>query len=92
MKYKEVESRFKRGYVMSIYGNYPNMVEQMREDVKILLAAINNTLCCTELKDKEVIDYKQFIVNPTDIEMDSYDIWINGVALSDDETLIDVYN
>jgi hypothetical protein len=38
----EINDRFETGYVMSIYGDYPNMVTQMRKDIEVLLKTINN--------------------------------------------------
>lgn len=49
MTEQEVKNRFETGYVMSIYGTYPNMIEQMREDIEILLKAISVTRCSTQL-------------------------------------------
>ena len=43
------------------------------------------------LKDKEVITFEEWLKFET-IEIDSNNIWINGVALNEDETLLEVYN
>lgn len=53
MKTKEIQARLERGYTMAIYGTRENIHEQMTNDIKTLLKAINYTRCCTELPTKE---------------------------------------
>lgn len=49
MKTKEIQARLDRGYTMAIYGTRENINEQMTNDIKELLEAINYSQCCTEL-------------------------------------------
>ena len=46
MKTKEIQARFDRGYTMAIYGTRENIHEQMTNDIKELLKAINYSRCC----------------------------------------------
>ena len=46
MKTKEIQARLERGYTMAIYGTRENIHEQMTNDIKELLEAINYTRCC----------------------------------------------
>jgi hypothetical protein len=43
---KEIQDRLERGYTMAIYGTRENIHEQMTNDIKTLLEAINYTHCC----------------------------------------------
>ena len=51
---------------------------------------ICNTRCCCKLKDKEAVSFDEWL-KTENIEIDSNNIWINGVALGDNETLLQVY-
>jgi hypothetical protein len=46
MEIQEIQDRFDRGYTMAIYGNRERIYEQMTEDIKTLLKAINYKPCC----------------------------------------------
>ena len=46
MKTEEIQARLERGYTMAIYGTRENIHEQMTNDIKELLEAINYTRCC----------------------------------------------
>ena len=52
---------------------------------------IDYVRCCETLKDKELITFEKWLKFET-IEIDSDNIWINGVAFNEDETLLEVYN
>ena len=45
-KIKEIETRLRIGYTMSVYGNNAEIHDQMTNDIKTLLEAINYTRCC----------------------------------------------
>jgi len=51
MGIQEIQNRVETGYVMSIYGNYSGIHEQMLKDINTLLDVINDSQCCEELKD-----------------------------------------
>jgi hypothetical protein len=46
MTTEEIQDRLERGYTMAIYGTRENIHEQMTNDIKTLLEAINYTHCC----------------------------------------------
>jgi len=53
MKTEEIQARLERGYTMAVYGTRENIHEQMTNDIKELLEAINYTRCCETLPTKE---------------------------------------
>ncbi len=58
-KTEEIQDRLERGYTMAIYGTRENIHEQMTNDIKTLLEAINYTHCCesdSEQLHTEVFD------------------------------------
>ena len=67
MKTEEIEYRLERGYTMAIYGTRENIHEQMTNDIKTLLEAINYTTCCETFKE----DKKE------DIENSAYGNWFD---------------
>ena len=52
MKTEEIQDRLERCYTMAIYGTRENIHEQMTNDIKTLLEAINYTRCSTLLPDE----------------------------------------
>jgi hypothetical protein len=61
MKTEEIQARLEKGYTMAIYGTRENIHEQMTNDIKTLLEAINYNSCCTELKDKEILNFEVWL-------------------------------
>ena len=57
MKTKEIQARLDRGYTMAIYGTRENIHEQMTNDIKELLEAINYTRCCKSDSEQLVCDH-----------------------------------
>ena len=60
-KIKEIETRLRIGYTMSVYGNNAEIHDQMTDDIKTLLEVINYIRCCTELKVKEKISFEEWL-------------------------------
>jgi len=60
MKYKEIQSRLERGYTMAIYGTRENIHEQMTNDIKELLEAVNFAHSSLQLKEKEVLNFEEY--------------------------------
>lgn len=44
MEVEKIQARFDKGYTMAIYGTHENIHEQMNNDIKELLEAINYIL------------------------------------------------
>ena len=61
MNIKEIQHRLDRGYTMAVYGTRENIHEQMNNDIKMLLKAINYTRSCETLKDKETISFDEWL-------------------------------
>ena len=60
MKTEEIQARLERGYTMAVYGTRENIHEQMTNDIKMLLEAINYTRCSTQLKSVDVISFEEW--------------------------------
>lgn len=60
MNIEEIQNRFERGYTMALYGTRENIHEQMTNDIEKLLEAINFTDSSMELKEKEVMNFKEW--------------------------------
>ena len=58
--------------------------------VNMLEAAINYTPCCTELKDKEVLTFEQWLSNFEKTEDNNY--WLNKEVLYCKEAMLLHYN
>jgi hypothetical protein len=75
MKTKEIQTRLDRGYTMAIYGTRENIHEQMTNDIKELLEAINYTRCSTQLP----VDRLQELIEETytwqvqDLDADTFE-------------------
>lgn len=61
MNIKEIQNRLDRGYTMAIYGTRENIHEQMNNDIKMLLKAINYTRSCDKLNDKILQPFRVFV-------------------------------
>lgn len=72
-KIKEIERRLIIGYTMSVYGNNAGIHEQMTNDIKTLLEAINHTRCCKSdseqlfCEEPETATYRELHFNECDI-------------------------
>ena len=53
---EEIQARLERGYTMAIYGTRENIHEQMTNDIKTLLEAINVIQCCKSDSELLVCD------------------------------------
>ena len=91
MKTKEIQARVNRGYTMAIYGTRENIHEQMTNDIKELLKAINFAHSSTQLKDKKEKDFDKW-VDTLEIELSEQGYLINGKLLKDGQTLRRYYN
>lgn len=73
--------------IYNIVVHYCDSNEECEQLTSELLVLWNSSL---QLKDKEETDFNDWLKIET-IETDKNDIWVNGVALNDNETIFDVY-
>ena len=76
---EQIQARLERGYTMAIYGTRENIHEQMTNDIKELLEAINYNASSSQLKEKEIPTFEDWI-NFNGYRKEYTDLVDNGFA------------